>query len=538
MIGASIVTKVLSDAGVTTIFSLSGNQIMPIYNACLDDKIELVHVRHEAAASFMAEAYAQLTGEIGVALITAAPGFTNGLEPLYNAQKSETPLILISGDAPVELDGMGAFQELNQTAISSELTKASIRATKVETIGQDVARAIRIATSGRPGPVHLALPFDVLNASTQGFDAAQLNIAPEITLPVESDIAAVADAIKAAERPFIIVGPASNASRTGDLHSRLADSLDAPVICMESPRGFVDPSLGGFSKSFAKADLVVSLGKTIDFTLNFGKVLSDDNVPNWMVIDPQSDMLERARRNLGPQLAATLRADVAASADRLIDLARRPQASRKAWREEVSADIAQRNYETKIDSSAEYMSAAVACAAVQRQIDAAEEPVLIADGGEFGQWAQACLSSPSRVINGPSGAIGAALCYGGGAKKARPNATIFSVMGDGTVGFHFAEFETAVRNNTPFIVVIGHDSRWNAEHQIQMREYGPDRLNSCGLNWTRYDLAVEALGGHGEWVSDPADLDAALDRAVQSGLPACVCIQIEGLPAPGGVAHQ
>ena len=183
------------------------------------------------------------------------------------------------------------------------------------------------------------------------------------------------------------------------------------------------------------------------------------------------------------------------------------------------------------------MSPAQLCAAIQRQLDKADETVLICDGGEFGQWAQAATTGDRRIINGISGAIGGSLGYGLGAKKARPQATVFALMGDGTAGFHFAEFETAARENTPFVAVIGNDLRWNAEHQIQMRDYGPNRLIGCQLSDARYDLAVQGLGGHGEFVTDPADLDAALDRAVASGKVACVNVLIEGLPAPSGPAH-
>jgi acetolactate synthase-1/2/3 large subunit len=105
-------------------------------------------------------------------------------------------------------------------------------------------------------------------------------------------------------------------------------------------------------------------------------------------------------------------------------------------------------------------------------------------------------------------------------------------MGDGTAGFHFAEFETAVRNKLPFVAVIGHDAQWNAEVQLQLKKYGEDRLIGCALDETRYDLVVQGLGGHGEYVTDPADLDAAIKRAVDSGMPACVNVRIEGLPAP------
>jgi len=162
---------------------------------------------------------------------------------------------------------------------------------------------------------------------------------------------------------------------------------------------------------------------------------------------------------------------------------------------------------------------------------------LICDGGEFGQWAQACVSAPTRIINGPAGAIGGGLCYAIAAKLNRPDATVVALMGDGTVGFHLSEFETALRCGAPFIAVIGHDARWNAEVQIQLRDYGPDRLNGCQLNDTRYDLAAAGLGCHGEHVTDPDQLAGAFQRAMESGLPACVNVRIEGLAAPSGSDH-
>ena len=113
MRGADLLVKTLHQAGVEVIFTLSGNQIMPVFDACLDAGIRLIHVRHEGAATYMAEAYAQLTGKLGVALITAAPGYTSGVGPLYMSRMSESPILLLSGDSPVGQDGMGAFQELD-----------------------------------------------------------------------------------------------------------------------------------------------------------------------------------------------------------------------------------------------------------------------------------------------------------------------------------------------------------------------------------------------------------------------------------------
>ncbi len=165
-------------------------------------------------------------------------------------------------------------------------------------------------------------------------------------------------------------------------------------------------------------------------------------------------------------------------------------------------------------------------------LDSHPDSVLISDGGEFGQWAQACLSAPNRVINGPAGAIGSALPFALGARVALPDAPIVTLMGDGTFGFHVAEIDTAMRYKLPFVAVIGNDARWNAEYQIQLKAYGPERLVGCELLPTRYDLVAAAFGAYGEHVSTAAALPAAIARAHASRLPAVLNVAIEGIPAP------
>ena len=153
----------LANLGVEVIFSLSGNQIMPLYDACIDVNIRIIHTRHEGAAVYMAEAYAQMTGKMGVALVTAGPGLLNAVSALYSAAQSETPLLLISGDAASHLDGRGAFQELNQISVTRPITKLSVRPTQSQDMLPALATAISTALGGTPGPVpvsytHLTLP--------------------------------------------------------------------------------------------------------------------------------------------------------------------------------------------------------------------------------------------------------------------------------------------------------------------------------------------------------------------------------------------
>lgn len=536
MRGADLLVKSLKNAGVEVIFSLSGNQIMPVYDACIDEGVKIVHTRHEGAAVYMAEAYAQLTGGIGVAMITATPGFASGLGPLFMASTSENPILLLSGDSPVGQDGKGAFQEFDQVAVSSPLTKFAKRIMRAEDMGTDAAEAIRTALTGRPGPTHLALPFDALNNDAGMTPVPSVGaFQPSPMAPDVDVIAAVIAAVASAERPLILTGPSQNPTRSRGALEKLADALDAPVIPMESPRGLNDPSLGAIKTLTAQADVVVSLGKDMDFTTGFG------SGPNWAadgkfyMIDPDDDVLDRAERAVGDRMMLRHVASAIETTQALI-AAGAGDANRTAWRETVAAARAARD---PIPSDAESapMHPSVLGAAVQRVLDAAEDPILIVDGGEFGQWAQHTISAPTRMINGPSGAIGGCLNYAFAAKIARPNATVVVCMGDGTVGFHFAEFETAARYGTDFICVVGQDNRWNAEYQIQVRDFGADRIYETELNETRYDQAAIGLGCHGEFVTEPGGLDAAFQRAVESDKPTCFVASIRGVPAPSGSGH-
>lgn len=535
--GADLVVEILRAAGVERIFSVSGNQIMPVYDASLDVGIDIVHARHEGAAVFMADAWAQLTGGLGVALVTAAPGAMNALGALYSARCSESPVLLLTGDSPVGQDGSGAFQELDQVAVTKTLAKVSRRPHDVSGLLRDMPDAIRTALSGRPGPVHVALASDIVDSDAAGLRApARDALMPVPSLPEEELVGFVAARVAGAARPVVVCGPALAETRTGALLESLRDALDAPVICMESPRGVRDPALGDLAAVFGNSDLVVSLGRAVDFALDFGRVTTEHC--RWIVLEPDEAGRERASKNLGPRMERCIAADALAFARALAAAGPAPT-RRAAWRAEVSGRIAWRGEApARKGMQGGAITSAELCAAVQRLVGAHEKTIVVSDGGEFGQWAQACVSGSRRVINGASGAIGGGVPYGLAAALATPDATVVVLTGDGSVGFHLAEFETAARVGARFVVIVGNDRRWNAEHQIQLRDYGPSRLVGCGLSEARYDLAVVAMGGHGDYVTCTGELVPALERAFAAGRVACVNVAIEGLPAPSGPARQ
>lgn len=531
--GAHALVATLQAAGTRVIFSLSGNQIMPVYDALLGSGIRIVHTRHEAAAVYMAEAWAQLTGQVGVALVTAGAGLGNALGALISARASETPVLLLSGDSPRGQDGMGAFQELDQAAMAAPAAKAASRAARAGTLGAEVAAALRMARAGRPGPVHLALPADVLTDAVTALDPpAADSLMPRTQALDATAAAAIAAFLHGAERPLVLTGPALSTTRTGDAGARLQAALAAPVLCMESPRGLRDPALGALVEVTRRADRILMLGKASDFTTGF--LGADMGAPGarFAVVDPEAAMIDRARARLGDRVQHAVRADALPALEALAAAAGTPT-DRAGWLSEATEALGRRA--PADDAGTGGLHPAIVCAAVQARLARAPGAVLVADGGEFGQWAQAMHHDGPRVINGVSGAIGGAPAYAIAASLARPGVPVFAMMGDGTAGFLLAEYETAAREGAAFVAVIGNDNLWNAEHQIQIREFGADRTHGCGMSpAARYDAAAAALGAHGEFVADgaAAALDAALERAQASGGPACVNVRIRPVPAP------
>ncbi|WP_233235612.1 thiamine pyrophosphate-binding protein [Bordetella sp. LUAb4] len=532
--GAAALVSTLAAAGVKRLFTLSGNHIMPVFDACLDAGIELLHTRHEAAAVHMADAWARLTGEPGVALVTGGPGHANAVSALYTASMAESPVLLLSGHAPHTQLGMGAFQEMRQTDIAAPLTKAATLAASADSVAQDLVQALRLARSGRPGPVHLSLPTDALeSACTQNLPDS-VDITP-VAQPLSAESArACLDALAQAQRPLILTGPAAMRGADLEASTALEQACGIPVIGMQSPRGVADPALGAFAEMLAQADCVLLLGKRLDFTLKFGTAPALAADCTFLQIDAESLEFDRSRRAAGTRLTLTAQADHGSALAALRDACAGYTPRHAAWTADVRAALAYRPAAWTTASAQQHgrLHPYQALAPVQAVLDRHPDAVLVADGGEIGQWAQAILHAPDRVLNGVAGSIGAALPFAVAASLARPGAPVVAVMGDGTFGFHAAEIDTAVRYRLPFVVVVGNDARWNAEYQIQLREYGAQRTVGCELLPTRYDLVTQAFGGHGSLVTMAEAVTPALAQARGCGLPACVNIMIEGLPAP------
>lgn len=533
--GADLLVRSLLGHGIDTAFSLSGNHIMPIYDAAFEQPLRLVHTRHEAAAVHMADAWARLSGKVGVAIVSAGQGHANAVGALCTALAGETPLLLLSGHAPLFELGMGSFQEQDQAALAAPTAKASWVVRSAGDIVQEVERALALACEGRPGPVHLSLPSDVLEArvTRQGLRAAPA-ITPSATTLSKSDCARVMAAVSIANRPIIIAPPALGTTVGRKALACLQDAMGIPAVVMESPRGPNDPAQGALFEVLAECDLVVLLGKALDFTLRFGGA-PFDVAAHWVVVEPDPALQERARRVLGERATVMAGAAPLAAVRALSNAAGlKPLFAWQEWNARARSMLAfePAAWNSVSDDSPNGLHPVTIGRTVHRFINE-HGGVFIADGGEFAQWSQALVRAPERIINGPAGAIGPSVPFAIGASAARPGKPVVAMLGDGTFGYHMAEFETAVRVGLPFIAVIGNDARWNAEHQIQCRDYGPSRAHGCTLPADiRYDQAVVALGGYGEFVTEASELPAALQRAWASGRAACINVRMQSHPAP------
>jgi acetolactate synthase-1/2/3 large subunit len=444
---------------------------------------------------------------------------------------AESPVVLLSGASPRAQRGRGAFQEVDQVAAARPVVKAAWSVDDPARVGEDVARALALAVAGRPGPVHLSLPGDVMEGPAADVAPAAASAAAPPPALGEHDALALVAMLMEAKRPVVLTGPAFGRGPRRVAVERLAALTGAPALAIESPRGLNDPWLRGAAPLLAQADLVVLLGKPLDFSLRFGQGLARGCRVAALDLTPPA---------AGERVTLAAAVDPSLALERLTAVAATRTWPRSSWRDEVES--ARRASPPGWDALRRSDRAPIhplrVCAALAPHVETGA--LLVSDGGEFGQWVQAGLEPRERLINGLAGSIGSALPMAVAARLACPDRPVLAAMGDGTFGFHAFELDTALRHGLPVTAVVGNDARWNAEHTLQLRQYGAGRTVGCELRPSRYDQVAAALGGHGELVERAADLEPALGRALAAGRPACVNVLIEGLPAPtfgGGGAH-
>jgi acetolactate synthase-1/2/3 large subunit len=536
----------LKAEGVRHLFTLSGLHIAPIYAACIEEGIQVVDTRHEQAAAHAADATARLTRGIGVACVTAGPGVTDALTGIANAWAASSPVLLLGGAAPSFNAGKGSLQEMEQVDLFTRITKWSDRIPAPDRVPTFMARAFRLMLTGRPGPVFLELPWDVLSNGVDE-DECKLPTGYRTRARMPGDprfVEQAAALLAAAERPAIIGGSSIWWDDAAAPLAALAERLSAPVYLNGAGRGSLPPDHPHFlsltrKDALAKADVVVIAGTPLDFRLGYGAGIGDDA----KIVQIDSDGSEIGRnRNVEVGIIGDSRSVLGQLADALADGAgqrkggasardggtARPSEWLGSLRESETRKAArQAEYERSDQRPVHHFRLARELDAVARTCD---DAMFVADGGNWVAIAAKVigLRKPGRWLDpGPLGCLGVGAPFAIAAKLLHPNRTVFVIQGDGSFGFNGMDFETALRFKLPMVCVVGNDAAWGQIRLPQVQLFGEDKSPGTLLAKTRYDQIVQAMGGYGEHVEDPAQIRPALERAVESGTVACVNVMLD-----------
>ncbi len=525
--GGRLVAQALKRHGITHLFTLCGGHIQAIYDGCIDEGIGVVDVRHEQTAGHAADAYARVTGKPGVCAVTAGPGVTDVVTAIANAQRAGIPMVCIGGAGPRALTDMGSLQDMDCVSLMRPITKWSVQVPETRRIAEYIDSAMRIAQSGVPGPVFLEMPLDLL---MNMHDEAELPAtAPQEAPPRPAgdptQVAKAAAMLGEAERPVFLVGTQIRWSPSmATAVRRAADAYEVPFYLNGMARGalpYAHPSLFARSRrtALAKADLVFVFGTPFDFRLDYGR-----SIAGAKVVQVDLD---------GAELGRNRKVDVAIHGDSGLVLEQLlvglPAKKAPEWLATIRAEEQKRREKMRaeIESDSDPPNPLRVCAELGKRLG--KNDIVIGDGGDFVATAAYVLKLewPQLWMDpGPLGTLGVGPGYAIAAKLARPDARVVLVYGDGSFGLHGLEFEAMVRQKIPVVAVIGNDAGWTQIRRGQVELYGEERAVATGLDYTRYERVVEAVGGFGVYVDKLADLGPALDAAFAAKVPACVNVKI------------
>jgi len=538
--GGELFVRALEGAGIHTLFTLHGGHLDAIYQAAKDHGLRLVDTRHEQAAGHAADGWARVTGQTGVALVTAGPGLTDCVTAIANAWLDCVPTLFVAGAAPLRdaelLPLQGGFDQL---ALVAPITKWAHRVTHTHRIPDLVAQALRIARSGRPGPVYLELPIDVLFART-GASRVRLPAKTTPDAPPAPPAAAVEQAIgwlHAAQRPAIVVGGGARfAGAAGEL-TAFAEETGIPVFSNGRAHGLVPadhplcgrglPHLAFLGRAAGgDPDVVLVLGARLGlFTGHPSRPL----IPGGARLIQVDVCAEEIGRQRDVELGIVADCREALVALRAAAAERRWPA-RAAWQQAVRG--VREGHRMLFAQALASESGPIHPYRLASEIAKClpRDAIVAADGGETASWMEtvAEVHAPGRWLShGYLGCLGTGLPFALAAKVAHPESPVLCVVGDGSVGLNFAELDTFVRHRLAVVTVVANDGQWGMSAHGQELLYGPGRRVVTDLAPTRYDLAAAGFGCHAEHVESPRELAPALERAFASGRPACIDVRTD-----------
>jgi acetolactate synthase-1/2/3 large subunit len=531
--GGRLVARMLRKEGVSTVFTLSGLHVAPIYAGCVDEGVRIVDTRHEQAAAHAADAWARLTRGVGVAVVTAGPGVTDSVTGVANAFAASSPLVLLGGAAPTFNQGRGSLQEMPQVQLFQGITKWSDRIPSADLVPSFLAKAFRVARAGRQGPVFLEIPWDVLsNGADEALAEAQASYRTDARLPGDpAKLEAALSLLARAERPVLLGGSSIWWDDAVAALERLATRTGLPVYLNGMGRGCLPPDHPSAlqlsrKEALASADAVLVVGTPLDFRVGYGT--EPTFAAGAKVIQVDVDATEIGRNR---PVDVGIVADARSALESLAGAAKLSPAA-AGWRKflrEKEAERAerQRGFEESDQKPIHHFRLAKAIDAVARR---AGDVTFVGDGGNVVAVAAKTIRvpRPGRWLDpGPLGTLGVGAPFAIAAKLLAPERPVCVVQGDGSFGLNGMDYDTALRFGLPMVVVVGNDAAWGQILIPQRAMHGEAHAVATRLAPTRYDRVVEALGGRGEHVEDPKDLVPALERAFASGTVYCVNVAID-----------
>jgi len=537
--GGELLARTLADAGVTHAFGVHGGHLDALLVSMSRRGITLVDTRHEAAAGHAAQAYATATGGLGVAFCTSGPGFTNAFTAMANAHLDRTPVLFLTSSAPLREAELNVLQSgIDQVAAARTVTRWAVQAARVARIPDLAAQAIRRAHGGVPGPVLLDVPIDVMFRSMQESLAPRprtFRVPP--AAPSRESVAAVADVLRQAERPVIVLGAgASRSPGAREALEALGKATGIPMVSTSGGLGVLPTSSPARLGGVTELAVLQHIGKTPDAILLLGarqgiqtNGRSSAVIPEGAaVVHVDVDPAELGRMS-SPEVAVA--ADVAQFAieltaavdgDGAVDFTDWNADSRQA------AGLAALMWaDARPVTESGRIHPYVAAAEIWKAL--AEDDVVTADGGESSGWiaAGARAQRPGDYQGiGMLGGLGIGTGFSIGLSFARPGQRVVGVTGDGALGFNIAEWDTMVRHRLPVTTVVMNNLGWGMSFHGQDAIYGDGNRVVSDLPDTRYDQIAAGFGLHAERVERAEDIGPALRRAKDSGGPACVDIAV------------
>jgi len=538
--GAELFVDSLEKLGIREIFTLVGDHLNEVLSVAWRRGLRIIDMRHESGVTHAADAFARVLRRPAVSLVTGGPGHTNSLTGIATASLIGSPLIAVSGAAPLSMAGRQVFQVIDQVAMAAPVVKFAAQATQAAQIPYLLGRAWAEATAGRMGPAHLTIPVDVFSASTEAPLPMPLPQARSQPAPAARDAARALDLLQAAERPVVIAGSGLWWADAGQELEQFLSRTQLPyysitlargVVRDDSPYslGYADPALNkAVQKAFPEADVVLVLGKRLDSRLALGGPRLFSPAAKFIQVDIHPQELGHTRPvELG--ICADLKSTLAAFLDLL---GGRQWPLREAWWSRLRA--LDQQWRSEVAALAGDRSLPMNPVAFFTELKRHLPDVLYSwDGGDFVHWGRVVLPAlrPGGWLRlGPMATIGAGLPNAVGLQIARPNERIAMITGDGSLGFYIAELDTLVRHELPVVVIVGNDGAWGVERELQQATQGT--TVACDLRQTRYDRVMEGFGGQGELVESFDQIGPAVARAFASEKPYLLNVLIRGLRSP------